>query len=149
MEKKKYAGFWVRFSATLVDLIIMLALLLAKIILIPKLSLFSVNDKIHYDIFSLALLILALLFAFTGLQIIYTIILTINYGGTLGKLLFGLKVISLNEKEITFKQALIREVIGKPVSFVSLCLGFFWIAFDRKKQGWHDKFAKTLVVHKK
>ncbi|EAV2407511.1 RDD family protein, partial [Salmonella enterica] len=25
-------------------------------------------------------------------------------------------------------------------------LGFFWIAFDRRKQGWHDKLAGTVVV---
>jgi uncharacterized RDD family membrane protein YckC len=27
-----------------------------------------------------------------------------------------------------------------------LYLGFLWIAFDRRKQGWHDKIAGTVVV---
>jgi uncharacterized RDD family membrane protein YckC len=30
-----------------------------------------------------------------------------------------------------------------------LCLGFIWVAFDRKKQGWHDKIARTVVVRVK
>lgn len=32
------------------------------------------------------------------------------------------------------------------VSIIPLCLGLFWVAFDRKKQGWHDKLAETVVV---
>jgi uncharacterized RDD family membrane protein YckC len=27
-----------------------------------------------------------------------------------------------------------------------MCLGFLWIAFDKRKQGWHDKLAGTVVV---
>ena len=25
-------------------------------------------------------------------------------------------------------------------------LGFIWIAFDKRKQGWHDKIAGTVVI---
>jgi uncharacterized RDD family membrane protein YckC len=25
-------------------------------------------------------------------------------------------------------------------------LGFIWIAFDKRKQGWHDKLAGTVVI---
>ncbi len=32
------------------------------------------------------------------------------------------------------------------ISTIPLCLGFLWIAFDKKKQGWHDKLAGTVVV---
>ena len=28
-------------------------------------------------------------------------------------------------------------------------LGLFWVAWDKKKQGWHDKLAKTVVIKKK
>jgi uncharacterized RDD family membrane protein YckC len=28
-----------------------------------------------------------------------------------------------------------------------LCLGFVWVAFDRRKRGFHDMIAKTVVVH--
>jgi uncharacterized RDD family membrane protein YckC len=31
-------------------------------------------------------------------------------------------------------------------SIVAAGLGFIWIAFDREKQGWHDKIAGTVVV---
>ena len=32
------------------------------------------------------------------------------------------------------------------VSMLPLCFGFLWIAWDKKKQGWHDKIAKTYVI---
>ena len=35
------------------------------------------------------------------------------------------------------------------VSATPLGLGFFWIAFDARKQGWHDKLAGTVVVSPK
>ncbi|MBI4998962.1 MAG: RDD family protein, partial [Rhodocyclales bacterium] len=28
-------------------------------------------------------------------------------------------------------------------------LGFVWVAFDRRKQGWHDKLAGSVVVRTK
>jgi uncharacterized RDD family membrane protein YckC len=27
-----------------------------------------------------------------------------------------------------------------------LLLGFIWVGFDQRKQGWHDKLAKTVVI---
>jgi uncharacterized RDD family membrane protein YckC len=32
------------------------------------------------------------------------------------------------------------------LSFLGLCLGFMWVGWDERKQGWHDKLAGTLVV---
>ena len=41
---------------------------------------------------------------------------------------------------------LIREIIGKFVSGLVIYLGFIWILFDSRRQGWHDKIASTYVV---
>lgn len=32
------------------------------------------------------------------------------------------------------------------LSALALCLGFAWIGWNRRKQGWHDKLAGTVVV---
>ena len=32
------------------------------------------------------------------------------------------------------------------ISMIPLFLGIIWVAFDPKKQGWHDKLASTVVV---
>lgn len=35
---------------------------------------------------------------------------------------------------------------GAIISFAVILLGVIWVAFDRNKQGWHDKMARTVVV---
>jgi uncharacterized RDD family membrane protein YckC len=32
------------------------------------------------------------------------------------------------------------------VAFVVPLIGVIWIAFDKRKQGWHDKVARTVVI---
>ena len=42
---------------------------------------------------------------------------------------------------------LIGRYLGYYVSMLPMFLGFVWIAFDQRKQGWHDKLARTVVVY--
>jgi len=42
-------------------------------------------------------------------------------------------------------QAILRY-LAYIVSTLPLCLGFLWIAWDHRKQGFHDKIAKSVVV---
>ena len=52
----------------------------------------------------------------------------------------------------TFAKPRTRQYVGRYlayfVSTLPLCLGFLWIAFDGRKQGWHDKLAGTVVVRR-
>jgi len=43
----------------------------------------------------------------------------------------------------------VGRYFGYFLSAIVLCFGFYWIAFDRRKQGWHDKLAGTVVVRSK
>ena len=36
--------------------------------------------------------------------------------------------------------------LGYIVSTVPLCLGFMWVGWHSKKQGWHDIMAGTVVI---
>ena len=44
---------------------------------------------------------------------------------------------------------LVGRYFGYFISGIPLGLGIIWIAFDRRKQGWHDKLAGTVVVRRK
>jgi uncharacterized RDD family membrane protein YckC len=66
-------------------------------------------------------------------------------GRTPGKMLLGLQVISTEGAPISFGIAFLRAV-GYLVSGALFNLGFVWVAFDKKKQGWHDKIAGTVVI---
>ena len=59
-------------------------------------------------------------------------------------MLFGLQVVSAEGAPISFGIAFLRAV-GYFVSGI-FYLGFIWIAFDKRKQGWHDKIAGTVVI---
>ncbi len=69
-------------------------------------------------------------------------------GQSPGKVLVGIKVERTFGMEIGFARALLRELIGKLISLLPLVvpLGFIWVWFDEKNQGWHDKLADTAVV---
>jgi len=47
------------------------------------------------------------------------------------------------------KGRLALRYLGYYVSTIVLFLGFFWVAWDKKKQGWHDKMARTVVIKAK
>ncbi len=44
---------------------------------------------------------------------------------------------------------LIGRYVGYYVSTIPFGLGLLWVAFDPRKQGWHDKLAGTVVVRRK
>ncbi len=50
-----------------------------------------------------------------------------------------------NGEKIDVVRALLRYV-GLIISIVVVFLGLIWVAFDARKQGWHDKIASTVVV---
>lgn len=80
--------------------------------------------------------------------ILYCIIMeSSKYQGTFGKHIMGIKVIDKNGTRLSFSKSIARN-ISKIVSYLILALGFLWILFDKKKQGWHDKLTKTFVVNK-
>ena len=69
-------------------------------------------------------------------------------GRTPGKMLLGLRVIQASGEPMTPGVAFLRWV-GYLISGLAFCLGFLWVAFDRRKQGWHDKIAATLVIRER
>lgn len=66
-------------------------------------------------------------------------------GTTVGGVVLKLKVVRLDGEPITFPVALVRG-LAAAFSVVVMFLGFLWIAWDKEKQGWHDKIAGTAVV---
>ncbi len=66
-------------------------------------------------------------------------------GRTPGKMLLGLQVLSADGTPISFGIAFLRAV-GYLVSGALFNIGFIWVAFDKRKQGWHDKIAGTVVI---
>jgi uncharacterized RDD family membrane protein YckC len=75
----------------------------------------------------------------------YAAILWKLRGATIGDIIFGLKVVRVDGAPMEWVTVVVRA-LACFFSIVVVGLGFIWIAFDRDKQGWHDKIAGTVVV---
>lgn len=67
-------------------------------------------------------------------------------GQTPGKRLLGLRVVQETGEPIGLGTAFLRWV-GYIVSGIPMLMGFLWAGADRRKQGWHDKIAGTVVIN--
>lgn len=143
-------GFWIRLLAFFIDWVILSVIgivfnLVWRSLLGAELDLQAASGTDPKAGFTAALISIFLLWI--AIQTIYFAGLNAAFGGTIGKNSLGLKVTNLSGGKLSFSQNLLRETVGKALSSI-LFLGFIWIAFDKNKQGWHDKIAKTYVVKK-
>ncbi len=121
----EYMGFWIRLVALIIDsFILFVGQAILGLILGDPGAVGLVLNLAYYVLF-------------TGLR-----------GQTPGKMVVGITVIDERGNVPGLTRALIREIPGKLLSVIALGLGFVWVAWDEKKQGWHDKIAKTYVVRK-
>lgn len=88
-------------------------------------------------------ILVAVIYAF--LTICYDIGFWLLAGQTPGKRVMGLRILRSDGTRLRFGNALRRE-IGYVVSGI-LFLGYLWILFDNRRQGFHDKLAGTIVVY--
>jgi uncharacterized RDD family membrane protein YckC len=70
----------------------------------------------------------------------------VQEGQSFGKRMIGLRVVRLDGAPMDYQTALIRHIIGYPLSLLFFGMGLLWVLWDPKQQGWHDKLAKTIVV---
>jgi uncharacterized RDD family membrane protein YckC len=68
---------------------------------------------------------------------------------TPGMMLLSLKLIDATSLSKPTNKQLIIRLFSCILSIIVLFIGMIWVAFDRKKQGWHDKIANTLVIKEK
>ena len=80
---------------------------------------------------------------------IAVILLWRYYQATPGKMIFKATIADAKTGGKPSLRQLIIRYLGYIISTTPLCLGFFWIAFDKKKQSFHDKLANTVVIQPK
>jgi len=132
-----YAGFWYRLLATIIDSIII------AIVTVP-LSFVIIGNE-----------------AFTSTSFIsgpgdflinwvapsiYVIVFWIYRGATPGKIVLNIRIVdSRTGGPLSMGQSILRY-LSYFISMIPLFLGYIWVAFDSRKQGWHDKIAGTVVI---
>jgi uncharacterized RDD family membrane protein YckC len=67
-------------------------------------------------------------------------------GGTPFRRRYGAVIVDMNTGQpIGMPRAFLRILVAN-FSLLAFGLGYFWMLWDPKKQTWHDKAARTLVV---
>ena len=136
----KYAGFWIRLAASTIDSLLILAIITPLLYRIYGADYFTSTQLIKGP---------ADLLITYGLPIAAVILFWRYQSATPGKMALKLKIVDADSLQpLTTQQCLIRY-LGYFVSTIPFCLGFLWIAFDKRKQGWHDKLAHTVVIREK
>lgn len=131
-----YAGFWIRFWALLIDLFLISCIKELLFTWFARFGLPMDNSYINF-------------IGGSGIYLAYFILLTkFNDGQTIGKMIFGIKVVSFTEKELTWSTVLIREGAMRFIFSVNplLMLGYLVCAFTPDKTHVGDFFAQTGVV---
>ena len=148
-----YIGFWARFVATLVDTIV-LGFILAPVgwlLGFSRESLVLVNNDGVW-VWDAPGTFAPALGMHTGLQALALAILVIVFwkwkSATPGKMVIGAVIVDANTLAPPSTGQLIGRYLGYFISALFMGLGFLWVAFDGRKQGWHDKLAGTLVIGK-
>lgn len=77
--------------------------------------------------------------------VIYVVVMTSRFGGTIGKLALGLDVVDEEGNNLTWKRAFFREAVAKWVSGFLLGAGYFAMLWHPKKLTWHDTLAGSMV----
>ena len=70
-------------------------------------------------------------------------------GGTPGKMVLGMEIVDATTFAPPSNAQLVGRYLGYFLSAFIACLGFVWILWDKRKQGWHDKLAGTVVIKRR
>lgn len=132
-----YVGFWARVGASLIDTVMVL------LVTMPLLT--AVYGRQYFS--STQMLLGPWDFLISYVMPAVAVILFWRYrSATPGKMAIGAKIVDAETGGEPSTGQLIGRYLGYFVSTIPLCLGLLWVAFDKRKQGWHDKMAGTVVI---
>lgn len=138
------AGFLIRLQAQIIDSTFWLLTLIA-----PAWYIANYYRSLQELIPALGIWFYYLAFVVPTLSLLYKVILTIKFGGGIGKLSCGIKVVGEDGKLLKLWPATFRYIVGYFISSLLFGLGFLWIRRDKNKQGWHDQISGTYVCYHK
>ncbi len=133
----EYVGFWLRVGAALIDS------LLVAIICVPLATWIYGREYWTADTLFQGPADVLINWVLPAVAIV---LFWIYRQATPGKIAIGARIVDAETGAAPSTRQLIGRYLGYYVSILPLMLGIVWVAFDPRKQGWHDKLAGTVVV---
>jgi len=136
-EELEYVGFWARVGASIIDT------LLVMVICMPLVTWYYGADYWLTAAFIRGPADFVINWILPAIAIV---LFWIYRQATPGKMVISARIVDARTGGKPTTGQLIGRYLGYYVSTIPLCLGLIWVAFDPRKQGWHDKLAGTVVV---
>lgn len=137
MNNVEYAGFWCRVGASLIDTVLIL------MIIAPMLTMIYGQEYWYGGAFYSGIWDLLFNYVLPSAAII---LFWVYKSATPGKMAFKLTIVDAITGEKPSTGQLLGRYFAYYVSMLPLFLGIIWVGIDKKKQGWHDKLAGTVVI---
>jgi uncharacterized RDD family membrane protein YckC len=137
----QYVGFWLRVGAAIVDTILVLCVAVPLVVWFYGWDelVFGSTEGFQPTRFAIDWLLPAAA----------TLLFWYFRSATPGKLLIGARIVDAKSGDKPTTAQLVVRYLGYFVSTIPFCLGLLWVALDARKQGWHDKLARTVVIRRK
>lgn len=136
----EYAGFWIRVWASIIDTVLIAIITIPILLAIYGTQYFESEKIIEGPMHFLISWVL---------PAIAVITFWVYRAATPGKMAISSKIVDAQTGDQPSTGQFVGRYFAYFISLLPLGLGIFWVAFDKKKQGWHDKLAGTVVVRKK
>lgn len=138
----EYVGFWARAGASIIDTVLFLLITLPLSI--------SIYGWAYLDSDQTGLIAGPADFLISWVfPAVAVILFWLFKQATPGKMAVSARVVDAATGQTLSVGQSIGRYLAYFVSTLPLGLGLLWVAFDPKKQGWHDKLAGTVVVRSK
>jgi uncharacterized RDD family membrane protein YckC len=132
--RRRYAGFWIRCGARLIDGILIAIVQYSLIFAVAGLGSES----------AVSLGVSGLIYFLVHPS--YEAVMTVKYRATLGKLALGIRILRTDGSTLSWGRA-IGRYFAQLLSQIILFIGYLMAVFDDRKQTLHDRLCDTVVVY--
>jgi uncharacterized RDD family membrane protein YckC len=133
----EYVGFWLRVVAALIDTVLLLIVCLPLVSLVYGEDYWTSPEMLQGPADFLINWVL---------PAIAVVLFWIYRQATPGKMAVGARIVDARTGGKPSSGQLVGRYLAYYLSILPLMLGIFWVGWDRRKQGFHDKLAGTVVV---
>ena len=142
-----YAGFWSRAGATIIDSVLLLVVTAPILISIYGVDYYDLDIDPDAPIRPIVQGPADFAVSFV-LPAIAIILFWMRWQATPGKMVISARVVDARTGGNPSTAQCIGRYLAYFPSALMLGIGFLWVAFDKRKQGWHDKLAGTVVIRR-
>jgi uncharacterized RDD family membrane protein YckC len=136
-EDLEYVGFWPRVGAAMIDTLLILLITVPLVTAVYGRQYWLSESWIKGP---------ADFLINWALPAVAVVLFWIYRQATPGKIAISARIVDAETGEKPSTRQLVVRYLGYYVAIIPFMLGILWVAFDPRKQGWHDKLAGTVVV---